>query len=216
MNPALMLLMKSAGVPRLLTYRGYADGTTSQATFTGLPIGTASATRSVIVGVAWTTSGVLRYVTAATIGGVAATIEANSGSTTAGSCILRATVPTGETADVVLTWSSTGATPRLGVWTAASGLTLAGYATHYVTDISTNALTVSPTAAAGAGVIAQLATRFTLTGIAWTGATERHATAAGANADWIATAGTCTVSVTTTPNPINGIARLSAATYVPA
>jgi hypothetical protein len=80
-------------------------------TFTAAAIGTASATRRVIVAVmAEANLSVTAALTSATIGGISASIDADTGTTTTAgalAAIISATVPTGTTADVVLNFSGT-------------------------------------------------------------------------------------------------------------
>lgn len=82
------------------------SGSTSTATAAG--IGTASSTRRVIATVAQTTASG-RTLTSATIGGISATIHQQStdSGSTSGAYIISAVVPTGTTADIVLTFSDT-------------------------------------------------------------------------------------------------------------
>lgn len=88
-------------------------------TFAAQPIGAASATRRVIVVLSTASA---RAVSSATIGGVAATVDATAAKTgTARLAIISAVVPTGTTADVVVTLNGGAAYMGIAVWTLSTG-----------------------------------------------------------------------------------------------
>lgn len=91
-------------------------------TFAAQSIGTASATRRVVVGVGWA-SAAATTVSSLTIGGITATADGDSGAATGNrrAMIFSAIVPTGTTADVVVTLSGTGARLGIGVWRLSGG-----------------------------------------------------------------------------------------------
>lgn len=101
-------------VPISLTYVASPAVDTANNTtysFAGASIGTADATRRVIVAVAYTAAAAIRTLNSATIAGVSATIHIQaingSGIVHAGCALISALVPTGTTATVELTFSST-------------------------------------------------------------------------------------------------------------
>lgn len=84
-------------------------------------LGTTSATRTVVVAAAVASH--LGPITAVTIGGIAATIDVSWPTTTRNACIARATVPTGASADVVVTGPS-GVGANIDVWVTTGAATL--------------------------------------------------------------------------------------------
>lgn len=131
-------------------------------TLAGVNIGTASATRTVVVAFACRRGGVA---TGVTIGGAAATIDAAAAVTDGNSVtIARANVPTGATADIVVTG---GTMWRIGagVWWAPTALT--------VIDADAAAgSSVALTCPAGSALIAVTGQTSTAKSLTWTGATE--------------------------------------------
>lgn len=107
--------------PLTATFRQSAINANNQTvyTFAGTLIGAASPSRRVVV--AFSTSST-RTISSVTIGGIAATIDATH--TLAGTArigIASAVVPTGTTADIVITFDGTGASCGVGVWTLNYG-----------------------------------------------------------------------------------------------
>jgi chitodextrinase len=173
---AVVVTTGVAATGLVATYAGNAsNGTpTKPHTFTAAAIGTASADRHVIVAATWSGGGTTN-ITGITVGGVAATIDATYYNATGprGCVIARAAVPTGTTADVVVTMSGT-APSRLGVgtWavTGAPSLVLVDNDANMFTDAAANSLTL--TAVADGVVIAHAhggAADHT-----WTNLTERY------------------------------------------
>lgn len=103
-----------------LTYRTHAESSSALTTYTfaAQAIGTASADRHVIVGICGTAG--TRTVSSVTIGGVTAShvVTQQNGASTAS--IYFANVPSGTTADVVVTWSAGQNSCGIGVWTATA------------------------------------------------------------------------------------------------
>jgi len=85
-------------------------------TFTDRAIGTAAATRVVIVGVGFFASGA--SVASMTIGGISAAMQQAQVFTNGGDEIWTAVVPTGTTATIVITFSSGANRCAIGVWSA--------------------------------------------------------------------------------------------------
>lgn len=117
----------------------YQDSASTAYTFTGKAIGTAGGHRAIVVGVAGagTTS---RTVSSVTIGGVTATqivfAEDLGNSLYAPAGLFIARVPTGTTANVVVTWSGGQSRCGVGVW--------AVYNLDSVAATATNSSLVSP------------------------------------------------------------------------
>lgn len=105
----LIGFMSGGTDPATKVYNGNtsSSSTTSPVSVASVPIGTASATRLVVCAVYWSTAGVARTLNSATIGGVAATIhvQKRDTSTITNVAIISATVTTGTTATVALTFS---------------------------------------------------------------------------------------------------------------
>jgi hypothetical protein len=150
---AVVVTTGVAATGLVATYTGNAsNGTpTNPHTFTAAAIGTAAADRHVIVAATWSTAASVTNITGITVGGVAATIDATYYNATGprGCTIARAAVPTGTTANVVVTMS--GAVPsRLGVgtWavTGAPSLALVDNDAAMFTDAAANSLTLDAVA----------------------------------------------------------------------
>jgi len=106
------------------TYQTAASDTTdaSSYSFTSQPIGSASASRRVVVAIGWgAASGIT--LSSVTIGGVSASIDADSGNATGNRRVYfaSAVVPTGTTATIAITLSATAARIGIGVWTLTGG-----------------------------------------------------------------------------------------------
>ncbi len=96
------------------------DGTTqSTYTFSGVSIGAADANRYVVVGLALRAAG-NRTISSVTIGGVTATsavdLDGDAGGNTTRAALFIAAVPTGTTADVVMTLSGSAARAAVVAW----------------------------------------------------------------------------------------------------
>lgn len=103
-----------------LTFRAHPVDASSQTTYTfsSVAIGAADASRVVVVAVTGARGAGTPSISSVTIGGVSATLgryETNGFSASVG--IYAAVVPTGTTADVVVTWDSGMNRCGLGVWT---------------------------------------------------------------------------------------------------
>lgn len=112
------------GGPISSTYQTAAVDTTDAASysFTSQPIGTASASRRVVVALGWA-SGSAVTLSSVTIGGVSATIDADTGNATGNRRVYfaSAVVPTGTTATVAVTLSGTVVRIGMGLWTLTGG-----------------------------------------------------------------------------------------------
>lgn len=165
--------MSIRGLP-ILTFMGSAvtDTDGSSRTFSACAIGTASTTRLVILLGAGSNNSSPRTLNSATIGGITSTIhsQGSGGGGLATGFICSAIVPTGTTADIIVTFSSTQSNFGIGWWT----LDTYNSATPVDTDLQGNAdpKTITITTSQGGVVVAY---RFnsgqgTCT---WTNVTER-------------------------------------------
>jgi hypothetical protein len=109
-------------VPKVLTFRdSYVDAVNRTVyTFSAVPIGDAEGTRRVIVGVNHDNSS--RTISSVTVGGIAATQAVYETGSTHRAGIWVAHVPTGSTANIVVTLNASDDRLGIGVWTA-TGLT---------------------------------------------------------------------------------------------
>jgi hypothetical protein len=183
-------------------------------TFASQPIGTASATRRVIVSISTNST---RTISSVTIGGVSATIDAtNTLSGTGHVAIASAVVPTGTTASVVVTLDSAGLGMGIGVWTLVGASPTGMVATG--NGDPTN-LTVTTTA--GDVVIAYAFTSGVGTALfAWSVASERFeedvysTTTTHSGADATAVGSSTAVSVDPSASTTVGVAAAYAAAPV--
>lgn len=146
MFPAGMIAAKAAAVPASIAFVGVSHDNTASATpsYAGVAIGAADATRRVRAIVHWTVSNAARTLVSATIGGVAATIEAQTttGPTSAqldtGIAIFSALVPTGTTATVAMTFSNTVTRTSLGIYRQINEVNNTPHATMTDNTLSSN------------------------------------------------------------------------------
>lgn len=163
----------ASSASKVLTFQNSYTDTTNQTTYTysSCSIGTAASDRRVHVG-GWSSNNT-RTVSSVTIGGVSATINIQSGGVGNGtSFIATANVPTGTTADVVVTWSGAQIRSAIGVW-SSTGLTSDA---AIDTDSSTaDPATVTLTTVSGGFVIAVKHNQGDVATFTWsgTGVTER-------------------------------------------
>lgn len=156
---------------RTLTFQtSVADiGNLSTYTYTGVPIGSADATRSVLVVGITRTGGGNVAIGAATIGGVAATRDVGLAAVN-DVFVLRANVPTGTTADVVIPLGTSATRCHIGVWTVTGGpIALAGTATSTVRPSVLDVTAI----AAGDMAVAGAMTNAGPTSTTWANANER-------------------------------------------
>ncbi len=121
----MAFLGTSAASPATLAFQAFTTHTTEAqtVTFTAVGIGTAAADRYVFITIPYYNGGTSNIsISSVTISGVLATIHSQPflATTPRGGCaIVSALVPTGTTADVVITWASSGAgyyRPRIAVY----------------------------------------------------------------------------------------------------
>ncbi|HET7741055.1 MAG TPA: hypothetical protein VFL67_10440 [Mycobacterium sp.] len=177
----------------------------SSYTFASQAIGTASATRRVVV--ALTTASSLT-VSSATIGGISATIDATTTlSGTARLAIISAVVPTGTTASVVVNLSGSAAYMGIGLWTLDNGSPSGGTAADTVTPITLTTTTVS----GGVVIAVTHNTGVSVSAFTWTNATGRwtldteSGTETFSGADGPATGTSTAVSVAATGGTLVGL-----------
>lgn len=128
MNPALLMLMRATG-GLVVAYQGITSDASDTAsyTFSSVDIGGVSATRSVIVCFGGRGAGPTT-INAVTIGGVSATIDKQHSPSVSVTGIARAAVPTGTTADVVVTMSTALVRATLAVYTVTGAVSVSGSA----------------------------------------------------------------------------------------
>ena len=141
--------------------------------FASQPIGTASASRRVVVAIGWAAATAITL-SSVTIGGVSATIDADSGNATGNRRVYfaSAVVPTGTTATVAVTLSATAVRIGIGLWTLSGGSPTGQ--TAAVLNAASGTLTVTTATndvVLAAGFASHTANSITTT---WTGATERY------------------------------------------
>jgi hypothetical protein len=165
-------------------------------TFTGASIGgSPSGTRRIVLGI--TGRDTANYPTSVTIGGVSAVRDGGVGTTHVTS-IWSAVVPTGTTADIVITYAGSQSYCSTSIWWLSGGSAVAS-----ASQIGNN---VNPSMTldtqAGDFCVAALSYRASLANnnVAWTGATERFdgvgdsAVRQHSSADTVATGATTTIS----------------------
>ena len=157
------------------TYRATAVSTAnaSSYTFSSQAIGTADANRYVIVAVHLQRSNTSEIVNSLSVGGVSATLISSGTSNTANRSLVdfwKAAVPTGTTADVVVTLSGTADRCAISVWSCIGNVQKLQSVIAAPSDASTNAL-LTTTQVPDNG--------FALSGVAWqssSGGTDNQAT----------------------------------------
>jgi hypothetical protein len=193
-----------------------ADGFThTTLTFSAQAIGAAAADRQVIVGV-FNTNGVA--ISSVTIGGVTATNDISETTTHAG--IFRASVPTGTTADVVITCSSTF--DHLGIVVATmTGASSGAASATAVTNQGAEGEPINVTATvptSGLGVVV-CGSGGTSASPSWTNATGDFNTGDGTRSLLLAhttTAGSDNPQLSASGAPYAFISSMVMATYAPA
>ena len=185
-----VLLGLGTGVDKILTFQASASDIANLTTYTfsAQAIGAAAADRRVIVAVhAHGNTGIT--ISSATIGGVAADISIQNRDASSVSGILIALVPTGTTADVVVTFNAGKARAAIGVW-SCTGLT-SNTANSTATSLA-DPTTATLTTTNGGFCIAAVTNNDQFSTLTWTNVTERYdaaveaaMTASGADADTI-------------------------------
>lgn len=167
------------------------DTNASTYTFTSAAIGTADATRRVVVVAHWAQATNNRTLTSATIGGIAATIHQQSNPANLASvAIISALVPTGTTATIVLNFNASADRCKIGVFRSVNEQVASPNDTQVDTSFTSNALSVSLAVPQDGWVVAG-STNATGAGIThtWTGVTKQYDAAFGEAAGGTGTAG---------------------------
>ena len=201
--PGMTGALSGEGSRATLVYRdndvNLTDGTSF--TFSGKSIGTAATDRHVIVAVYWLAAS-SRTISSATIGGVAATI-AVQGADTDGNGIIIAAVPTGTTADIIITLSGAADDMAIGWWTVTNPISATATATNTADDTDGTA-SVNLTIPSGGFAIAAATDASDATAITWTNADSRHESSLGGAIRYSGadkrTAGAWTISTTSNGN----------------
>lgn len=205
----------TTAAPGTLTYQGYQRATSDiygDYTYTA-PIGTASASRVVVIALVWR-AGAARDPSLTVNGGSVLTPDYSTLSGAIGTKFYHLTVAAGTTADIVVN-SAASYWPAIGVWTTDAAVTFVAGGVTTVTSGATTASTGPVSAANGGFALAAFRSNDASTiSTAWTGATERWDSASAqptSGAD-SATTGPHTVSTTFTPALTNDV-KLAVATY---
>lgn len=171
-----MAFMASAA-PKVLTFQTSAVNSANLTTYTfsAQAIGTAAADRYVIVGISYGNNSAT--VSSVTIGGVSATSIVVAAGTaggwgTIGAAIFIANVPTGTTADVVVTLSAGQNRCGIGVWSATGMSGTTASATNSSSASPGSASITIPTGGFGIAVASIAENSAPL--VSWTNATERY------------------------------------------
>ena len=163
------------GGPVTATYQTATSSATdlSSYSFASQPIGTASGSRRVVVAIGWAAAGAVTL-SSVTIGGVSASIDADSGNANGNRRVYfaSAVVPTGTTATVAITLSGTVVRLGIGVWTLSGGSPTGQTAAVINADAGTLTVTTSvDDVVLAAGFLSHTSNSVTTT---WTNATERY------------------------------------------
>ena len=167
--------MLGSSSTKVLTYVTATDaaGGGSPQTFATVSIGTAAYDRRVILAVAAGGGATVGTVTGITVGGVSATkiVEQLGAGNQTRSQIWIALVPSGTTADIILTYSASVSQFGIGVWNA-TGLSVN---TAFASGGSTADPGTATLACTGGGFCVSLAATFNLsTSLTWTNVTEKY------------------------------------------
>lgn len=170
-------------------------------TFSGVSIGAESASRIIVLTVNWDMGGGSPSISAITVNGISATVDV---SIVALRCaaVARVAVPTGTTADIVVTFSAGSANCVIGVFRSV-GATLSVADTKTMFD---NPSVVTITGQTG-GIIVACARAYLAGVVDWTGATEKYDLAY----DWYASSGALSAAVgaTTIQSGRSGLAAVA-------
>lgn len=137
------------GVPVVNPTMSYVSSNSSTAgsdpvTFTAQSIGTADATRKIIVAVGWS-SAADQTISSMTIGGVSAAqvVATDTSSGSGGAAIWIADVPTGTTGDIVIDWSGSVARCAIAVYRVVNLTSSTATDTDTATSASSGVISVS-------------------------------------------------------------------------
>lgn len=192
--------------PPSISFIGFTEDTTDLTTysFASVAIGAADPTRRVVVVVHWGENAVTRSLNSATIGGVAATIHAQTSAAIRGVAIISALVPTGTTATIALTFSGAMLRSAIGVYRALNETSASPTATATDITFTGAVLDVNVNVPVNGWVVAGT----TDNGIAgrthaWVGVTKQYDTTSGEAAGIIYSGGHDTGLAAATPRTVN-------------
>lgn len=166
-----MLLSSKAPMAASFVTNGMTPSGSNPYTFSGVSIGDAAGDRLVVVAIGWGTSGTVT-VSSATIGGVSASIAAQTTGTNVGIALIYAVVPSGTTADIVVTMSTSGSRLYYGVWRVTGQLSTTPYDTDAPAGGGSASRSVTIDIPAG-GFVFAASQGSDPGGVTWTNATER-------------------------------------------
>lgn len=156
-------------------YKGNGSaGSTTPKTYTAFDIGAASSDRLVIVVVPSSGGGAGRNISSITIGGVTATLHTNqsTGGGQTSICLASANVPTGTTADIVITWSAAPTTQGLMVWTLSGYSSATPYSSYGNADASSASTKVATLNTVAGGILFVGAMHSANDTVTWSSITE--------------------------------------------
>jgi hypothetical protein len=165
---------KATVVSQILTYNTRVT-TLSGQNWTGVNFGTAATGRVIVVGIGGITGAGVPNIAGVTLGGVTATMQARiqSPSTSNGIEIWTATVNTGTTGDITLSWSSQVNYRVVGVWSVYSA-NPTPYATNTSSGDSGSGDPSATISVPAGGCIIGALTAQTSGSISWTNLTEKY------------------------------------------
>jgi hypothetical protein len=184
-------------------------------TAAAVPIGTPVTNRTVVVIVSWWAGGA-RDVNGVTIGGITATMDYSTGSTTNGFSVWRAVVPTGTTANIVVDCTDNTPDISLGVWTTGIALLVESSASTQIAVGQTTGSVTAPSTVNGGFVVCGFSARSNAMSTTFTNLTERYDSAdaqPAAGGDAITAGGSHQVDVTFSTATTNDPTRLGIVAY---
>lgn len=172
MLPGIAGILAGTSRQKVVSYLDLKTATNSASSYTlsAASIGTADAQRVVIVGISYV-NGDTETISAVTIGGVSASIlvQSNSALEAVGAGIAAAIVPTGTTADVVVTLTGNVTGIGVGVWATYDLDAASAVATGSNTDLSGLAVNAQPF-----GFVIAVTSNDSSRTMTWSGATEDY------------------------------------------
>lgn len=170
-NPPMLIGVRAPAAAAYVTRGGPGAQTGSNPyTWSGVSIGAAASDRLVIVSVGWAGLGTVTL-SSATIGGVSATIVAQTTGTNTGIAIIAAVVPTGTTADIVVTMSAGMSRFYYAVWRGTGFVSTTAYDTDAPAGGASSARSATIDVPAG-GFVFATSQGADSGGVTWTNVTE--------------------------------------------
>lgn len=171
------VVASQSAAPKVLTFQTSSNSPTgtNPYTYSGLAIGAAAGSRVVHCLISVRGATVAPTLSSATIGGVAAVVnklQQDASGAKYSIAIISAAVPTGTTANVVITWSETGDRQYVGVWSSTGLSSTTAHATA-ASDSDTSPDSVSlATLNGGFGIFGEVGNN-NAASMTWANATER-------------------------------------------